>query len=93
MDGYDILKKIGYDNESITSTEKWIAEEVYKLKRSPETGRVDGVAMLPCPFCGQPPEKCSNQHGHFGARCYNCGIIMMHDRSDKLVALWNRRAT
>ncbi len=27
----EILKKIGYDNDSITFTEKWIAKEVYKL--------------------------------------------------------------
>lgn len=47
MNGYDILKKIGYDNDSITSTEKWIAEEIYKLKQSPETGQVDVVFSVP----------------------------------------------
>jgi hypothetical protein len=30
IDGLSILKSIGYDNNSITSTEKWIAEELNK---------------------------------------------------------------
>lgn len=31
MTGLSILKKIGYDNNSITKTEEWIALEVYNL--------------------------------------------------------------
>jgi hypothetical protein len=31
MKAEEILRRIGYDNDSITSTEKWIAETVYKL--------------------------------------------------------------
>lgn len=33
MTGEQILKKIGYDNDSITSTEKWIAEKVYAMAK------------------------------------------------------------
>lgn len=29
--GLEILKRIGYDNESITATEEWVAKEVYYL--------------------------------------------------------------
>lgn len=31
MNGLDILKRIGYNNSSITKTEEWIAKEVYAL--------------------------------------------------------------
>lgn len=31
MEAEEILKRIGYDNNGITSTERWIAKEVYKL--------------------------------------------------------------
>lgn len=50
MEAKQILKRIGYDNNSITTTEKWIAKEVYKLATE------DSVALrqqhVRCSVCG-----------------------------------------
>jgi hypothetical protein len=32
-EGRELLKRIGYDNDSITSTEEWVAKEIYKLAK------------------------------------------------------------
>lgn len=47
--------------------------------------------LLPCPFCGEKPYECSNGKGQFVAKCYPCGIVMSHDRADKLEGIWNKR--
>lgn len=47
--------------------------------------------LLPCPFCGENPHKGGNGNGQHVAKCYNCGVVMAHDRADKLEVMWNRR--
>ena len=60
MKGMEILKLIGYDNDCITSTEIWIATEVYKLARKQDneikeldkTCVIGKSELLKCVKCG-----------------------------------------
>ena len=47
--------------------------------------------LLPCPFCGNMPQKGHTGDGRYTAKCYECGVVMIQDRSDKLEGFWNRR--
>ena len=47
--------------------------------------------ILPCPFCNKQPYEGRNKNGGFVIRCFDCPIIMDHDRRDKVVGHWNRR--
>lgn len=42
------------------------------------------AAVLPCPFCGGTPYEGKAQGWQYTIRCYNCGVVMMHDRRDKV---------
>lgn len=52
---------------------------------------IRNIGLFPCPFCGKKPEAGALGDGRFTIKCYECGIIMIQDRRDKLKALWNRR--
>lgn len=51
MKAEQILKRIGYDNDSITTTEKWIAETVYKLAME------DAAALRQPPVSGSLKDR------------------------------------
>lgn len=44
-----------------------------------------------CPFCGEKPYKGATGDGRHTLKCYNCGIVMIQDRIDKLKGIWNNR--
>lgn len=46
MNPEEILKSIGYDNDSITSTEKWIAKELYKKSQSQNKELIEKIKGL-----------------------------------------------
>lgn len=53
------------------------------------------LLLMDCPFCGGKagfdvflsPDKPS----HFKVSCCFCGANMKHDRSDKVIGIWNHR--
>lgn len=47
--------------------------------------------LLPCPFCNNTPYFGSLGDGRLNIKCYECGVVMIHDRYDKLKYFWNRR--
>ena len=69
MEAEKILKRIGYDNDSITTTEQWIAESVYKLAMEDATAlRQPPVIGSVCP-CGRELDEVDIQF----KQCYECG--------------------
>ena len=50
--------------------------------------------LLPCPFCNTAPEWIGIVHpdARFRLKCFNCRFLLIDDRRDKVVSLWNSRA-
>jgi len=71
MEAEQILKRIGYDNNSITTTEKWIAKEVYKLAME------DAAALRQPPVSGS---VCLHRFYHVK----NSGYVYCTDCNKKL---------
>lgn len=53
MKAEQILKRIGHDNDSITTTEKWIAETVYKLAMEDAAALRQPPVMRTLPLCDE----------------------------------------
>jgi hypothetical protein len=65
MEAEQILKRIGYDNNSITAIELWIAKEVYKLAME------DFAALRQPPVIGSVCDGCGSK---FDAMDISVGI-------------------
>lgn len=66
MEAEQILKRIGYDNNSITTNEKWIAREVYKLAME------DAAALRQFSVVGRS-EQCVLHSTDWNGKCFKCG--------------------
>lgn len=55
------------------------------LRQPPVSG------LLPCPFCGKSAYEGKSGDGQFTIKCYDCGMVMTHDRKDKVNGHWNQR--
>lgn len=52
----------------------------------------DSTSLKSCPFCGNMPLPYKLPYtGMFGIKCIPCGLSILDDREDKLVATWNNR--
>lgn len=69
VDALALLRKIGYDNGSITPTEKWIAEEIYKLAL---TGISLPVAVRE--VTDEEIKRIVEKYQHTDCTCISCGI-------------------
>ena len=78
---WEFENQLGIDRHSENSV-----QGSYKPLNKPSV-----IRLLPCPLCGENPETGRTAEGQFTAKCYNCGILMVQDRKDKLESLWNTR--
>ncbi len=51
--------------------------------------------LLLCPFCGGKPNEdvffCGVINSNYYVKCMNCSVVMNHDRTDKVIGMWNNR--
>lgn len=55
------------------------------------TEKPENLQLNNCPFCGDLPYESHYPPSKYSAKCHNCGLIMTHDRPDKLSFHWNQR--
>jgi hypothetical protein len=78
--------KVSFNKDKILI---WINQQIQK---GAGLGKENGIS--PCPFCGSKEGEnviLGYEYPKYRIACVPCGVIMLDDRKDKVIANWNRR--